>query len=580
MALFPVKLPPGVVRGATPYENPDRWWDVNLIRWRQGVLEPVGGWQRISSSPMETPVRALHVWKDNNNVERLLVGQDDRIKALVDGTYYDVSPPNLVPLYDAGGVGYGTNFYDDEDYGDARSTPSVVWQPVPGMWSFTNWGEDVLCLDNIDGRVLYYDVSTPTEDVHQVGKGLISSVSRTSNTSTITVSHHHDFTPGRTIVVAGTTADGGSFNGTFTIDATPTPTTFTYTQGGAGNVATTANTGTATLSNVIGNAVAVLTTPERHVIAIGADNNSRRIAWSSREDYTDWNYASTTNTAGYIDVEATSPLRAIVPVREGSLVFSDTEVFLVRYAGLPFIYVVERLGETKLVSPMATAVFEGKCVWFSETGFRLYEGGTIVNVPCSVMDWIVNDTNFNAARLRNFGCWNGAFSEVWFFHPSENSEECDRYVIWNYAENWWSFGYLERTAMAPASERARPLMAGSDNHIYDHEFGWLAAGLTRVGTVWAETAQLGIGPPSDKGIEITQLMPANAEGTSSMRFRFYGRQTPEGAERTYGPYTVRTNGYVDTRISSRDVRMRIEANQDIFWSLGTIRMDIAEGPRR
>ena len=65
-----------------------------------------------------------------------------------------------------------------------------------------------------------------------------------------------------------------------------------------------------------------------------------------------------------------------------------------------------------------------------------------------------------------------------------------------------------------------------------------------------------------------------------MRFRFYGRQTPEGAERTYGPYTVRTDGYVDTRISSRDVRMRIEANEDIFWSLGTIRMDIAEGPRR
>jgi hypothetical protein len=580
MALFPVKLPPGVVRGATPYETPDRWWDVNLIRWRQGVLEPVGGWQRITSTPRASTIRALHVWRDNNNTERLLVGEDEALEALVDGTYYDVTPANFVPLNDAGGVGYGTNDYSDEDYGDARSTPSAVWQSVAGMWSFTNWGEDVLCMANTDGRFLYYDVQLPTTDVVQVGKRNISFVAHSGGTTTITTATPHDFTAGRTIVVAGTTPNGGVYNGTFTIVATPTSTTFTYNQGGTSNISTTATAGTATLTNVIANAVAIQTTPERHVLAIGADNNSRRIAWCSREDYTDWNYASTTNTAGYIDVEANSPLRTIVPVREGALVFSDTEVFLVRYASLPYIFTVERLGETKLVSPMATATFEGKCVWYSETGFRIFEGGTIVNVPCTVFDWITNDININAARLRCFGAWNGAFSEVWFFHPSENENECDRYVIWNYSENWWSFGYLARTAMSPASERVRPLMAGQDNNIYDHEYGWLDAGLTRVGQVWAETAQLGLGPPSDRGIEITQLMPANAEGTNSMRFRFYGKQTPEGAERTYGPYTVRADGYVDTRISSRDVRMRIEANQDIFWSLGTIRMDIAEGPRR
>lgn len=580
MALFPVKLPPGVVRGATPYETPDRWWDVNLIRWRQGVLEPVGGWQRISSAPRASTIRALHVWRDNENIERLLVGEDDALEALVDGTYYDVSPPNLAPLSDAGGVGYGVNDYNEEDYGNARSTPSLVWQPVAGMWSFTNWGEDVLCMANSDGRYLYYDVQLPTTDVVQVGKRNISFVQHSGGTTTITTSTPHDFTAGRTIVVAGTTPNGGVYNGTFTIVATPTSTTFTYNQGGTPNITTTATVGTSTLTNVLANAVAIQTTPERHVLAIGADNNPRRIAWCSREDFTDWNYASTTNTAGYIDVEATSPLRTIVPVREGALVFSDTEVFLVRYASLPYIFTVERLGETKLVCPMATATFEGKCVWYSETGFRIFEGGTIVNVPCTVFDWITNDININAARLRCFGAWNGAFSEVWFFHPSENENECDRYVIWNYSENWWSFGYLARTAMSPASERVRPLMAGQDNNIYDHEYGWLDAGLTRVGQVWAETAQLGLGPPSDRGIEITQLMPANAEGTASMRFRFYGKQTPEGAERTYGPYTVRADGYVDTRISSRDVRMRIEANQDIFWSLGTIRMDIAEGPRR
>jgi hypothetical protein len=435
-------------------------------------------------------------------------------------------------------------------------------------------------MSSTDGRFLYYDISNPSGDVLQVGKRDITFSAHNGGTTTLTTAQAHEFTAGRTVVVAGTTNNSGAFNGTFTILATPTATTFTYTQSGVGTLATTAETGTATLTNVLADAVGILTTPERHVLAIGADNNSRRIAWCSREDYTDWNYSSVTNTAGYIDIEATSPLRTIVPVREGALVFSDTEVFLVRYARLPYIFTVERLGETKLVSPLSTATFEGKCLWYSETGFRLYEGGTIVNVPCTVFDWIVENINVEAARLRCFGSWNGAFPEVWFFYPSHDSLECDRYVIWNYAENWWSFGELDRTAMSPAAERVRPLMAGHDNNIYDHEYGWLAAGESRVGDVWAETGKLGLGSSSDKGIEITQLLPANAEGAESMRFRFYGKQAPEGAERTYGPYNVRADGYVDTRVSSRDVRMRIEANQDIFWSLGTVRMDVAEGPRR
>ena len=658
MAQITVQIPPGVVHGSSPYETPNRWWEANQIRWQEGVMEPIGGWVRITTAPLSGTVRGLHVWKTNNNIEVILIGQDDRLQVLYDGAISNVTPAGFLPLTDAGAKGYGTLEYGDyasppfnitsiarvsnvvtvttnsahgfssgdpvivKDcstssfngtftnitvtgtttftfaqtaanasasngnvaqanlYGTPRVRASSVWSKAVGIWSFTNWGEDALVAASTDGRFLYYDVSNPTTAAQQVGKRSITTVARASNTSTITTDVPHDFTAGRTITIAGTTADSGNFNGTFTIVATPTSTTFTYAQGGLGNVSATANTGTATMSNVLANAEAFLTTPERHVLAIGADNNPRRLAWCSREDYTDWDYASTTNTAGYIDLEAASPLRTIVQVREGALVFSDTEVFLVRYIGLPFIFGAEKLGETKLIAPLATATFEGKCFWASETGFRLYQGGQIVDVACPVFNWVNEDINLEAARLRMFASWNGTFPEVWTFHPSTDSEECDKYVIWNYQENWWSTGSLPRTAMSPAKERFRPIMAGQDKVLYDHEYGWLGDSVSRIGSMWAESGAIGLNQPTGQGVEIKQLMPANSDNPLSMTFTFYGRQTPEGAERTFGPYGGRADGYFDVRVSAKDVRMRVNANVDDYWTYGLVRADVAAGPRR
>lgn len=59
MAMQPIKLPPGVVKAATPSRARNRYWDANLIRWRGDHLLPVGGWQRNTAAPLAEPVRRL-----------------------------------------------------------------------------------------------------------------------------------------------------------------------------------------------------------------------------------------------------------------------------------------------------------------------------------------------------------------------------------------------------------------------------------------------------------------------------------------------------------------------------------------
>ncbi len=574
MAMISVKLPPGVVRGATPYDTPGRWWDANLIRWRGAVMEPVGGWQRASAAPMDSIVRRLHVWRDNENIERLLIGEDDRLVVETDGAFVDVTPASFTPLTDIGAYGYGVNDYSDETYGTPRSTPSQTYADAVAIWTMDNWGEDVLVCASSDGRVLYYDVTNPTNDVLEIGKRGILTVARNANIVTLTTVAPHDFTTGRSITITGVTDT--SFNGTFTIASRPSATTITYAQTAAN--ASSAG-GLATLNDVARACTAVLVTPERHVQVIGIDGNPRRFAWSSREDFTDWVFNSTTNTAGYLDIEASTPLRSMAKVREGTLIFSESEVFLSRFVGSPFVYNAQILGETRLIAPNAFATFEGRCVWLSRTGFRLYDGGSFAPIQCDVLDYVLADIDPISGPTKTFGCWNGTFPEVWFFYPSVGQTECDKYVIWNYSEKWWSIGSLPRTAMAPASVRKRPFMAGVDKYIYDHEYGWTAAGNSRVGSVWAETGALGLENGATL-VEVKQMIPANARGANSMRFRFYGRMTPEGTERVFGPYAPRADGYVDTRVNAREARMRVEATQDVDWSIGPVRLDVRAGGRR
>ncbi|WP_420431442.1 hypothetical protein [Candidatus Poriferisocius sp.] len=54
----PLKVPPGVVRGGSPLASQGRWYDSHLVRWRDGVMQPVGGWEAKSAGVDAEPIDA------------------------------------------------------------------------------------------------------------------------------------------------------------------------------------------------------------------------------------------------------------------------------------------------------------------------------------------------------------------------------------------------------------------------------------------------------------------------------------------------------------------------------------------
>jgi hypothetical protein len=168
---------------------------------------------------------------------------------------------------------------------------------------------------------------------------------------------------------------------------------------------------------------------------------------------------------------------------------------------------------------------------------------------------------------------------VLFRSATKGNQEANRYVIWNYQENWWAWGNMKRSAMAAADVYKYPYMGAANGDMYQHEIGYTDSGTSRVGQVYIETGALGLGN-GDKTVEVRQVLPGTGTGYSNLNVTFYSHMTPEGLERTFGPYAPRSNGYTDVRVSGREARVRFAASQDANFGIGKVRLDVSEGSGR
>lgn len=569
MPLVPLSLPSGIVKPATPLMAKGRYWDGNLVRWRTNKLLPVGGWQRITSSPLASAVRCIFPWRSNANDQWVQIGCDTKLYANNGSTYTDVTPANFVPLSQGGS--YGAWNYGELLYGnDTNATyprPASLLNPAVFTWSMDNWGEDVLSVASSDGRLFVYHPGQTQAAV--VGFSNISSIQRTSNVVTVTTVLDHSFRVGQSVVIAGVT--NASFDGTFTVTSAPLANTFTYAQSmsnATSSGGTVTHTGTPTQNR------AVIVTPERHCVLLGIDGTGRRVAWSDQEDYAEWDFASATNTAGFYDLDTQSRIVMAASVREGTIIWTEDEAWLMRYIGLPYIYGFERLGwGCGIIAPRAFATFAGRCAWMGRDGFWIYDGGYVKPLQCDVGDYVFSNLDPNTSKAYVNGAENGLFSEVWFWYPENGSSVANKYVIYNYAEGWWSIGDMTRTASAGAGVFNNPIAADENFNLFYHEDGWTNNGASLVGERWVESGSLNL-QQGNNVLMVKQALTDSGYGYDSTSLQFYTSYTPEGTETLSSAYVPRPNGYTDVRVSGRDMRLRIEATADAPWSVGETRLDL------
>ena len=62
MPVTRVKFKPGINRESTSFANEQGWFDSDLIRFRKGRTEKLGGWSKISATAVAGTPRSLNAW--------------------------------------------------------------------------------------------------------------------------------------------------------------------------------------------------------------------------------------------------------------------------------------------------------------------------------------------------------------------------------------------------------------------------------------------------------------------------------------------------------------------------------------
>lgn len=573
----PVIPPPGVVRPTSPEEAVGRFWDANLVRWRAGKLLPIGGWERISEAALQSQARAIMPWTTNSGQPVVAFGCDDHLIALDGDVYNDITPDGFTGAETGDTGGYGAYYYGDLLYGDDTDAtdprpPSQLSGPA-FSWTIDTWGGEILAVASSDGRLLHWAVGDP--ESHAVGYADITTVTRTSNIAVVVLAYSLFVVVGETVTIAGNPLAG--VDGDRVVVSVISPTSFTFSNSGTNG---SGAGGSASHGDVPTSNTGVIVTPERHAVLFGAGGVRRRVAWSNQEDYGNWDYSNTASLAGFFDLETDSRIIMAVPVREGTLLWTENEAWLMRYVGLPYVYGFERIGQgCGLIAPKSFAVTAGRCIWMGRESFWIYDGGNVQPLACDVASFVFDDIDSSSGSLYSHGAANGVFSEVWFWFPEPDSAVANKYVVYNFAENWWTIGYMDRTAAVGASVFPNPIATSSAGAAYFQEDGWTDAGMPLVNTRFVETGALNM-QSGDRVSTISQAQTSSGYGYGSTSLSFVTSLTPDGPETSHGPFLSRADGYTDMRVTGRDIRVRVVSTQDAPWSMGGLRLQITPGGGR
>ena len=320
-----------------------------------------------------------------------------------------------------------------------------------------------------------------------------------------------------------------------------------------------------------------IVTDERVVMILGADGDPRRLSWCSQELLGDW-VPTITNTAGSLQLRTSGNGLAMRRIAQGTLIWCDDDVHIAQYVGPPYVYGVNRVGTgCGPIGPEAMVALTGRSPWMGQQSFWIYDGA-VRPLDCAIEGYIFSDISTITAS-QTFGFHNGVFPEVTWHYPSVNAMTPDSYVTWNYADNIWTHGRLERSIGCEPGAFGLPLLAAASGQVYQHETGYLDDGAPRGATVFAETGDIQLGE-GDTGLFVSGLVPDLHRG-DLVQFQFTGQYEPEGPQDDLGTYQLeRADGLIDTLIEARTLRLRIEGLQDGPWQLGRIRLITDAGAGR
>ena len=636
MPLTKLQFRPGVNRETTSYTNEGGWFDVDKVRFRFGMPEKIGGWEKFSGFSYLGTARAMHPWVALDNGRFIGIGTSLKYYLNQDGgSFSDITP--IRSTTSAGDVTFAAS------NGSATIT---VTDTAHGAVSgdFVTFSGAASLGGNITAAVLnqeYKITEVLTDNTYTIA-------ARTAGTTIQDITVNGALSPTPVTASGSDSGNGGSSTvGAYQISIGLDTSTFGagwgigfWGRGTWGSAATTPlvtstlrvwshdNFGEDLLINVRNGGIyywdkttgssaravsldtlsGATSTPtiakqvmvsdrDRHIIAFGCDTEANpgvqdplAIRFSSQESLTDW--ASTaTNTAGELRLGSGSEIVTAVETRQQILVYTDESLYAMQFLGPPFTFGVNLVSENiTTMGPLCAVAVEDNVFWMGQKEFYVY-GGTVQRLPCTVRDFVFDDINLNQ-REKIVAATNTSFSEVWWFYPSESSDTNDRYVVYNYEQKVWYFGAMARSFWMDRGIFDQPIAAGPNNYLYSQETGFDDDGSAL--TAYIESSQIDIADGEQFSF-IRRMIPdltfrGSTAGSPSANITVKTRNFPGGnyLQSTSSAVTKSASvpveqftDQVHLRLRGRSFAMRVESTASgVGWRLGSPRLDVRPDGRR
>jgi hypothetical protein len=631
MPLQEIDFQPGINKEATDYSAKGGWVDGNLIRFRKGRVEKIGGWAQLGGQYFLGICRALHSWISLGGTKFLGIGTTWKYYAEEGDSYNDITP--IRSTTSAGDVTFaatdGSSIITISDTAHGAVTNDFV--TFSGAATLGGVITDIVL--NQEYQILL----VTTADAYQIvakdtsGDTVVANSSDTGNGGSSTVGTYQINVGLDTYVNSsgwgvGTWGAGG-WGSASTISAVNQLRIWTHDNfgenliinpRGAGIYEWIENSGVSVRAvSLAGRSGArqvptvglqvITSETDRHLVVLGADPVSggartgaidpMLVAFSSAEDELDFE-PTTTNSAGDVRLSSGSFIVGGLKSRQEILVWTDTSLYSMTFIGPPLTFAVNLVNEgAGLLSPNAAANSPSGVFFASKTGFNFYNG-SVQRLPCTVQEYVFNDIDLNQA-FKSFMSINSRYNEIWFFYPSieDGTGEISRYVTYNYLEQTWAIGSMTRYGWLDAGIEDLPIAAAQSsgqNLLYNHETGY-DDGLEPMSGVYIESADIDISA-GEYDVFMKKIIPDMAFVTETgvsnnpaMNIVVKRRDFPGQSLITDSTTKVTpTSTFTNLRTRARQVVFRFESDDDndvndqkgYKWRLGSTRVDLQQSGRR
>jgi len=636
MPLTKLQFRPGINKENTSYTNEGGWFDCDKVRFRAGYPEKIGGWTKTSTNSFLGTARALHAWQTISLAKYLGVGTNLKYYIESGQAFYDITPLR------------STTSAGDVTFSASNGSPTLtVTDTAHGaiVGDFVTFSGAATLGGNITANVLnqeYKILTVPTDNTFTIEAREVSSLSAYTvdgaySPTTINANSSDTGNGGSSVVGkyqinvgldSAVFGDGwgagtwgrGTWNSSATLTLTDVLRFWTHdnfgedliinihngnlyyydTSAGLGNRAQVLTSVAGANSPPTVATKVLVSDVDLHVIAFGCDSEANPgtqdpllIRFSDQRNALDWQ-ATVDNTAGDLKISSGSKIVTAVETKREILVFTDTALYSMQFIGPPDTFGITLVSEgIAIQSPLSAIAVEDNVFWMGQNEFYVYNG-QVQKIPCSVRDFVFSDFNtFQSEKV--FGAVNSGFSEVWWYYPSADATENNRYVVFNYLQNAWYIGTLNRTAWVDRGVNTTPIAASTDYYLYNHESGDDDGSTNPVSAISAhiESSQMDIGD-GDQFTFISRIIPdltfrnsANGAGaTLTLKTRNFpgGNYLNSDASSITKSATVPVEQFTEdarVRLRGRSFALRVESTTTgVGWRLGSPRVEIRPDGRR